>query len=130
MVVLIIGVAVVALIAVIVVAAVIAMPAFLNQRDNARQAELTSAVRNAALEVEVAATMAGGRYDAIEDFEGLVITELGRHSDAVALDTGSSLTGVEPGGFSICAEHRELDGSVVYASQEGGLVDYRDTPCP
>ncbi len=112
------------------IVAAITIPAFLNQRERAWQAELASAVRNAALEVEAAATQTGGRYDAIQDFDRMVTTELRRSSEAVELDTGSSLTGVHPGGFAICAEHRELDGSLAYVSDEGGLQEYRDTPCP
>ena len=43
--------------------AAIAIPAFLNQRERAYQAELTSTVRNVALEVEAAATAENGNYD-------------------------------------------------------------------
>jgi type IV pilus assembly protein PilA len=47
--------------------AAIAIPTFLNQRRRGWQAELTSAVRNASLEVEAAATAAGGDYPAAFD---------------------------------------------------------------
>jgi type IV pilus assembly protein PilA len=42
--------------------AAIAIPAFLNQRERAWQSELTSAVRNSALDLEAEATAIGGDY--------------------------------------------------------------------
>ena len=52
--------------------AAIAIPAFLNQRERAWQAQLTSAVRNAALDVEAEATASGGSYPADADGETVV----------------------------------------------------------
>jgi prepilin-type N-terminal cleavage/methylation domain-containing protein len=46
--------------------AAIAIPVFLNQRRSAWQGELTSGVRNTALEVEAAATIIGGDYSALQ----------------------------------------------------------------
>jgi type IV pilus assembly protein PilA len=42
--------------------AAIAIPAFLNQRERAWESELTSTVRNVALEIEAQAVAEGGNY--------------------------------------------------------------------
>ena len=53
--------------------AAIAIPTFLSQRERGWQAELTSAVRNAALEVQAEGTQAGGTFPA--DLAGQAIVD-------------------------------------------------------
>jgi len=110
--------------------AAIAIPAFLNQRDRARQAELTSDVRNTALEVEAEATANNGDYTAVTngtDFEGFVTDYFATLSGNSTLMTATSTATA----FEICATHDDITGanSVGYDSAAGGLIDYAETAC-
>ena len=109
--------------------AAIAIPAFLSQRERAYQAELTSGVRNAALEVEAAVTNAGAYpddaagqtiVDGFEDAGTLTLTY-----DYTAADTNAGT----PEMFEICGTHSQIGGahSLSYDSTAGGLQDYDDT---
>jgi type IV pilus assembly protein PilA len=102
--------------------AAIAIPAFLSQRERAWESELTSTIRNAALEVEAAAIGQGGDYTQVngvtlvEDF----IEELQGDVVPVTLDASDFLQNR----FYICGESdRLLDPvrSVTYNSTGGGV---------
>ncbi|HEX2142226.1 MAG TPA: type II secretion system protein [Candidatus Limnocylindria bacterium] len=115
--------------------AAIAIPTFLSQRERGWQAELTSAVRNAALEIEAAATQTGGTYPAtaagqtlVNDFlqEGLGQTST---TDPVGLTYAfvpADATAGTPAGFTIRGVHTTLPGATQdYNSSAGGLQDFQ-----
>ena len=120
--------------------AAIAIPAFLNQRDRARQAELTSDVRNFALEIEAEGTANGGVYPDDTTTAGVpdgVVPPAGVGANVDFLYTpGAGLTS-----FALCGTHVLLDGdgdgaadndvagatgdeNVTYNSAGGGLQDF------
>lgn len=112
--------------------AAIAIPVFLNQRENAWQGELTSTVRNVAIDVESLATTEGGDYSAIADaadipglIQGLADDVQGAAADPVVMVTKASDFGTTS--FIICGEHTQLTGSdgregrVIYDSSQGGI---------
>ena len=100
--------------------AAIAIPTFLNQRQRGWQAELTSAVRNSALEVESAATQASGIYPVEADGETLVDNFVTAMGAPVTVDYAVVGTG-----FTITGTHDQLGtGSVTYNSASGGIQDY------
>ena len=112
--------------------AAIAIPTFLNQRERGWQAELTSGVRNAALEVEAAATTAGGTYPAAA--AGQLIVDPFEVRDA-----GGNMTIVYAGGgtaFTLCGTHPQIHGGLThsqgYDSASGGLEPFNNTAagCP
>ncbi len=126
--------------------AAIAIPSFLNQRERAWQSELTSTVRNVALDVEAEATKYGGDYTearpagaAAKDFDGFVAAALNALQNAAATPVtyaaaeGDATTTT----FVICMEHVQLtddsdapNASVTYDSAKGGLQDFAQTACP
>ena len=101
--------------------AAIAIPTFLNQRQRGWQAELTSDLRNTALNVEAAATSTGGTYPAA--------------MDATWVPTGatSAITvyGVNATNTSFCliGTHPSLTGHLIYQSN-GGLQPFLTTAAP
>ena len=108
--------------------AAIAIPAFLNQRDRARQAQLTSSVRNAALEIEAEATALGGVYPGETRGEALADT----FQDDTVLDYVSNASGaaVNDGtDFCIIGTHTAITGDhhQDYQSSTGGLNDFAQT---
>lgn len=112
--------------------AAIAIPAFLNQRERAWQSELTSTVRNVALEVEAEATQQGGDYSQVTNgtsFAGFVTDSLndlrGTNAGVVTFDTATATANE----FVLCADHTAIqasagDHNVTYDSDGGGLQDY------
>ena len=113
--------------------AAIAIPTFLNQRERGWQAELTSAVRNAALEVEASATQnAGGLYPA----QGAGQTIVDGFEDGVVTLTYAQ-TGTPAGAeFTIEGTHSRINtgsGAAVncldYNSATGGLGTFVETAC-
>lgn len=108
--------------------AAIAIPAFLNQRERARQAELTSDVRNYALEIEAQATSNNGTY--------ILTADAG--ADLVAPPTGIPGTGItfEYNGtateFALCGTHANItgDNNVTYDSDGGGILGFVQATCP
>ena len=84
--------------------AAIAIPTFLNQRRRGWQAELTSDLRNTALEVEAAATAAGGAYPATFTTPAFVTkstvtyTQLGSGSGFCLVGVRAAGQGDLPGG--------------------------------
>jgi type IV pilus assembly protein PilA len=101
--------------------AAIAIPTFLSQRERGWQAELTSAVRNAALEVEAEATAAGGVYP--DAFAG----EAEFETDEIALEYASTGTA-----FTLEGSHTLInDGEncQAYNSAEDGLQDFVEAAC-
>jgi type IV pilus assembly protein PilA len=136
--------------------AAIAIPAFLSQRERAWQAELVSAVRNVALEVEAEATAFGGNYGSVAGattitFPGFVaeaLTALGADDVAFGIVTrnASGNPTTTPGtvtatvnvaysenatGFAICFEHELINNAnnVVYDSGLGGVQDFAAAAC-
>ncbi|HVM18782.1 MAG TPA: prepilin-type N-terminal cleavage/methylation domain-containing protein [Egibacteraceae bacterium] len=94
--------------------AAIAIPTFLNQRQRGWQAELTSNVRNTALNVEAAITAANGTVPTAMPAGAAV------GGASVTLDYAAS-------GNNWCVvgqSTRDLPGNVVYRSQAGGLQPY------
>jgi type IV pilus assembly protein PilA len=102
--------------------AAIAIPTFLSQRERGWQAELTSGVRNAALEVEAAATAVGGNY---------ADASVAAAYAAIQADLGADLVWqagtFNANDFAICASHALVNGGVnevEYNSTLGGLQDF------
>jgi type IV pilus assembly protein PilA len=103
--------------------AAIAIPTFLSQRERGWQAELTSAVRNAALEVEAEATSAGGVYPAT--FAG----ETDFETDEIALTYAQVDSGTS---FTLQGVHdliNEGTNCQAYDSAAGGLADFSEEAC-
>ena len=103
--------------------AAIAIPTFLNQRQRGWQAELTSAVRNAALEVEANATQFGGIYPG-----GAGNATVGQTlvNDFVTNSLGGAPVTLTYGGggnaFTITGTHTQAGvPTVVYNSAAGGI---------
>ena len=91
--------------------AAIAIPAFLNQRESAWQAQLTSSVRNAALEVEAAATATNGSYPA-----SITLTEF---EDDTSLSYAVSADNTD---FCVTGTHAQLDNAnMSYQASTGGM---------
>jgi len=120
--------------------AAIAIPAFLNQRERAWESELTSTVRNVALEIEAAAVAVGGDYDdavdaaAINGDEGFLEVIQGAQAEPVTIaDADVELLVNE---FAICGTHDRLgdgttpDRHVIYSSTEGGVQTVATGTCP
>ncbi len=102
--------------------AAIAIPTFLSQRERGWQAELTSAVRNTALEIEAEATSVGGIYPAQGDGQTAVNAFLAGPLGAppVAIVYGGGGTA-----FTLAGTHTSLPGgSQTYNSATGGLQDF------
>ena len=106
--------------------AAIAIPTFLNQRERGWQAELTSAVRNAALEIEAAATQDGGVYDG-----GLAATAYTDAQTALGAPVTWSTGTFDTNAFVICATHTSITtaNSVEYDSAAGGLQPFAEAAC-
>ncbi len=105
--------------------AAIAIPAFLSQRERAWESELTSNIRNTALEIESDAVGEGGTYDLTADFGNATdyaIAFLGSVPDEETFD----YIAADSSGFSFCGIDTRPSGDnlvVEYDSSEGGLVD-------
>lgn len=92
--------------------AAIAIPAFLNQRERAWQASVESDVRNAAIDMETAATSAGGNYPT-----ALPSTVQTSTNVSVTRDSSSSTTQ-----FCLVGTHSSIgSASAWYDSDSGGL---------
>ena len=108
--------------------AAIAIPAFLNQRDRAWQSELTSTVRNVALEVEAAAIGVNGDYSEVTAAEVREFLDdiQGAEGPVENMTFDSELTS-----FVLCGEHerindRDIDHNVEYDSEEGGIQGFEE----
>jgi type IV pilus assembly protein PilA len=116
--------------------AAIAIPVFLNQRRSAWQGELTSGVRNTALEVEAAATIIGGDYAAaVADaaaIQALMDETLGQDPlDRTVTVVHATTTQV---GFGMCAQHAQIDATndplhVIYSTWLGGVQTPGEGAC-
>jgi type IV pilus assembly protein PilA len=122
--------------------AAIAIPAFLNQRQRGWQAELTSAVRNSALEVEANATQFNGFYPGHAqngtNGQALVNTfltdQLGQATATSPVTLTYTASGTPVVGFTLCGVHDQLAASVgahnvTYNSQAGGVQGYVLAAC-
>jgi type IV pilus assembly protein PilA len=94
--------------------AAIAIPVFLNQRQSAWEGSVESDIRNAAIEVETAATRSGGVYPA--------------NADAPTFTTSQDVSLVynqTSGGdaFTICGTHDNVNADITYDSDTGGLAN-------
>ena len=118
--------------------AAIAIPTFLNQRERGWQAELTSAVRNAALEVEAEATQQSGTYP--DSTVAAELTAIQAVLDPFFTRAGAdNLSYVYAGdgvSFSICAQHPQINvtasgavNNVSYISTDGGIQAFAETAC-
>ena len=111
--------------------AAIAIPTFLNQRQNGWTAAAESDARNAALEVEAAATSNNGVYppSAASDAAGGTFTiENGAVDPTMSLSPEVTLTYAINGtgqAFCVTANHTQLDvtPAAVYDSSDGGLTN-------
>ena len=115
--------------------AAIAIPAFLNQRERAWESELTSTVRNVALEIEAAAVAQGGDYDASvdeADINGaLGFLEIIQGDPALPVTIDDADITLNVNDFEICGTHNRLeDGrSVTYNSTLGGVQPVDEDGC-
>ena len=103
--------------------AAIAIPTFLSQRERGWQAELTSGVRNAAIEIEAEGTQAGGTYPV--DATGQTIVDA--FEDGVLTLTYDQVTAST---FKISGLHTKINGGtncIAYTSASGGLGTFIDT---
>ena len=110
--------------------AAIAIPAFLSQRERAWESELTSTIRNAALELEAAAIAEGGDYSLVNEEDPVSFVEdfiealQGGEAEPVSL-ADSAIGETE---FQLCGEHDRLqdgdsaDRHVLYDSTGGGIA--------
>ena len=112
--------------------AAIAIPTFLNQRERGWQAELTSAVRNAALEVEANATQFGGDYPGDtnnatvgQTFVNTFLTDsLGQTSTTSPVTLTYTFVAAT-NSFTLAGTHENLGtGNVTYDSADGGIQDF------
>ena len=107
--------------------AAIAIPTFLNQRERGWQAELTSTLRNVALEVEAAATADGGSYASVDQaaVTAFVTNIQGAAADPVTVTLGTATQNE----FCLTATHINLTGgeNQEYDSDDGGLQDFSPT---
>lgn len=95
--------------------AAIAIPAFLNQRENAWQSAVTSDLRNAAIEMESAATTNQGLYPA-------ALPPSVQSSTGVTLGLDASSTTAQ---FCLTGTHANLPATQIsyYDSDDGGIAD-------
>ena len=120
--------------------AAIAIPVFLSQRERGWESELTSTVRNVAMEVEAAATADGGNYSdlhaRVNGEDGFLETVQG--NDGTGDEEGPvtiTVDGDDFGttGFEMCGEHASLTGDsarhVIYDSRSGGLQGVANGLC-
>lgn len=104
--------------------AAIAIPVFLNQRENAWRSAVESDLRNVAVEIESESTQAGGLYPATQveiDALGSRSTDVTITLDGTSTTTQYCLTGVHA---NISAGDPGSAGDpIVYDSDDGGLAD-------
>jgi type IV pilus assembly protein PilA len=115
--------------------AAIAIPTFLNQRERGWQSELTSAVRNSALEIEAAATQQSGTYPVQATGQTTITPFFARAGDAPNMTATYAVanTGTVLGtSFTIRASHPQINegvNCVVYDSLAGGVQPFTATAC-
>jgi type IV pilus assembly protein PilA len=104
--------------------AAIAIPTFLNQRENAWRAAVKSDVKNAAIAAESwALNTGGGVYTGLTD--AIVVDEVGEGSGDVAVSV--DLVNITPTYVCIEAEHASLPGEVWSYESSTGLIS--SGPC-
>ncbi len=113
--------------------AAIAIPTFLSQRERGYQAEITSAVRNAALDLEAEATSNNGVYLATADGEtavdAFIANELGNpdaNGDGTVDLTITYTQGAGGTSFTLCGQTQRIATahSQPYDSSTGGLQPF------
>jgi type IV pilus assembly protein PilA len=106
--------------------AAIAIPTFLNQRQRGWQAELTSNVRNVALEIEAAAVANNGSYVGLDANVGGATGYAARIQGAPATPVAftATATNFTTTGFILCGKHVNMDGTVTYNSATGGIQGF------
>ena len=105
--------------------AAIAIPVFLNQRENGWRAAAESDARNAAIEVESFLTE-NGDYPTTEEFATLPIGTSTGMTDPLTY-------AVDGNNYSIVADHTQLTGTTIdacYQSVNGGIQRPTPTTCP
>ena len=107
--------------------AAIAIPVFLNQRESAWRGSVESDVRNAAIEIETAATEARGQYP--DDSDAGALAAL---LEPVVASSGVTVyydRAADGNSFVLCGTHENLTpDSISYESEEGGLAAQWDRP--
>jgi type IV pilus assembly protein PilA len=99
--------------------AAIAIPTFVNQRENAWRAAVKSDVKNAAIAAESwALNSGGGVYTGLTD--AIVVNEVGEGSGDVAVTV--DLVNITPTYVCIEAEHDSLPGEVWRYESSTGLI--------
>ncbi|HSK21859.1 MAG TPA: prepilin-type N-terminal cleavage/methylation domain-containing protein [Egicoccus sp.] len=112
--------------------AAIAIPVFLNQRENAWRAAAESDARNAAIEIESYYTRESA-YPA--DFTIGGDTPVAP-ADPIDINVSDNVTltydqdGGTDGGWLLTATHADVDGSVSYDPALGGVQDWADPVAP
>ncbi|PSO52879.1 MAG: prepilin-type cleavage/methylation domain-containing protein [Actinobacteria bacterium QS_5_72_10] len=103
--------------------AAIAIPVFLSQRESAWRSSIESDLRNAATQFETYYTDQDGYPPDGNASTGK--TELGSNSGVyVTVSDGVSLSWtVADAAYCITGDHSDLDSSLYYDSDQGGLVD-------
>ena len=105
--------------------AAIAIPTFLNQRERGWQAELTSTVRNVALDIEAEATASGGDYTVVNQGR---VTTMTNTLQGGATPVTITLTNVSQNEFCLTGVHNRLaTGNIAYESDAAGLTNFSPT---
>ena len=99
--------------------AAIAIPSFLNQRERAWQAALTSDVRNAALELEAEATANNGSYPDAPTATLTVSTD-----QTNVITTLSYVNTADNTSFCLWGSRDDLTGTIAYRSDQSGMVPF------
>jgi type IV pilus assembly protein PilA len=108
--------------------AAIAIPVFLSQRERAWESELTSGVRNVALEIEADAVSTGGNYPTIANANTYAAGVLG----SVPTTTTFNYYRVSNTRFALCASDTRLVDparTVTYDTQLGGVQGVAAAAC-
>jgi type IV pilus assembly protein PilA len=109
--------------------AAIAIPTFLSQRERGWQAEVTSAVRNAALEVEAEATRLNGTYP--DTAPAAVNAFFVRTGGNMLYSYAPITSGGNTVGFTLCGQHPQITGahSVSYSTATRGMMPFGTAAC-
>jgi type IV pilus assembly protein PilA len=104
--------------------AAIAIPAFLNQRERAWGSELTSAVRNTALELEAEAVQVGGNYTLVTQLADAAAANAELVDTVGAGDVTITGTTRDATGFCIQGTHALLpagENTITYDTRNNGM---------
>jgi type IV pilus assembly protein PilA len=106
--------------------AAIAIPVFLNQRENAWRSAVESDLRNAAIQMETAYTRSvNNSYVGAGTYEGATTEALGDSGVDLTVSGNVTLTiAIDGQSYTITGSHENLEGeSLLFDSANGGLAN-------